>query len=144
MKYEELLEKIDRGAKFSIDLKKRTLKVNGKSVDLSGIEYNIDTSKPLIPLVEELYGYYKRSIPSERSESRQRNYFKALKYEQLSDDDMLYGVPREHARFELEFCILKTVYDGILKWDESWGSWFWQSKKDKDLVILREWIEPSK
>ena len=22
------------------------------------------------------------------------------------------------------------------------GKWFWQSEKDKDLVILREWVEP--
>ena len=22
------------------------------------------------------------------------------------------------------------------------GRWFWQSKQDKDLVILRQWVEP--
>jgi hypothetical protein len=31
---------------------------------------------------------------------------------------------------------------GLFKWDEeTMGKWFWQSKKDKDLVILRQWIE---
>ena len=25
---------------------------------------------------------------------------------------------------------------------ETMGKWFWQSEKDKDLVILRKWVEP--
>ena len=33
---------------------------------------------------------------------------------------------------------------GNLWWDNSWGTWFWCSKNDKDLIILRDWIEPNK
>lgn len=88
------------------------------------------------------YQQYKHSIPSERSESHRRSYFKALPEKDLSDHDMLYGVSREVARCQLEVFVLLMLFDGQLQWQSKWGSWFWQSPNDKDLVILRQWVEP--
>ena len=55
---------------------------------------------------------------------------------------MLYGVSREVARCQLEVFVLLMLYDGQLRWHNKWGSWFWQSPNDKDLIILRSWVEP--
>lgn len=144
MNYEELCLKIEHGAKFSINLPKRTLKVNGKDIEFDDPKFDesINTMPILMHDIEMRYSIYKHSVPSERSERRQRNYFKALPYEQLTDEQMCYGWHREAARFQLEFLILRALQTGKLWWDKSWGTWFWQSDTDKDLVILREWIEP--
>lgn len=146
MKYSELREKVEHGARFSIDFKKRTLKVSGKNIEIddndfydSGLDYDVPT---IMADTERLYYIYKHSIPSERSERRQRNYFKSMPYKELTDEELCYGQHRETARFDLEFYILRALQLGRLTWQKEWGSWFWQSDEDKDLVILREWVEP--
>lgn len=149
MNYKDLLIKVAHGARFSIDFKKRTLKVAGKDVGIDDNEEydeHIRTLGPILIMneIEVLYSKYKYSVPSERSESRKRNYFKALPYEQLTDAMLVYGEHREVARFDLEFFVLRALQLGALVWFDAWGTWFWQSDKDKDLVILREWIEPDK
>ena len=92
--------------------------------------------------VEELYHCYKHSLPSERSVSKSCQYFKALPERDLCDDTMLYGEHRDKAQIELELYILCQILKGF-KWNPGkMGKWFWQSKVDKDLVILRNWVEP--
>lgn len=54
------------------------------------------------------------------------------------------GERRETARCKLELYVLVQLLRGNLWWDNSWGTWFWRSKNDKDLIILRDWIEPNK
>ena len=82
--------------------------------------------------IEQLYDTYKHSIPSEKTMGRVSR-FKALPESELSDDDMLYGVSREEAERALE-----KAMRGF-RMPEDAGSWFWQSEKDKDLVVLRSW-----
>lgn len=139
------MEKVAQGANYSIDLQKRTLKVNGKVIIENGmcdglkiVEKEDDTDN-CIETIEKLYQVYKHSIPSEKTDSRRRNYFYALKEEDLSDDDMLYGERRMTAMFALECFILTSVISGSLRWKDDWG-WFWQSEADKDLVIIRSWV----
>ena len=93
--------------------------------------------------VEELYHRYKHSIPSERSESTPRRYFMALPERELSDDDMLYGARRDKSQIELELFILCQLLGGFNWNPEKFGWWFWQSKEDKELIILRQWVEPN-
>ena len=57
---------------------------------------------------------------------------------------MMYGERRETTRCKLELYVLVQLLRGNLWWDNSWGTWFWRSKNDKDLIILRDWIEPNK
>ena len=84
--------------------------------------------------LEQLYDIYKHSIPSEKTMHR-TSRFKALPESELSDDDMLYGVPREQAERDL-----KKALRGFAIPEDA-GSWFWQSKRDKDLVVLRSWAK---
>lgn len=134
------------GAKFSIDFKSRTLKVNGETLVENGktdipVLGPLDAPDEFLFHLEENYRIYKHSVPSERSESKYRKYFMALSERELSDDDMMYGIGRDVAQAQLEMYVLCQLLLG-LKWEESWGKWFWQSPRDKDLVLLREWIEP--
>lgn len=141
MNYSELREKVERGARFAIDFKKRTVKVNGKKVEFDKDDLRIpDMLFDAMEGMHTLYEHYKYSVPSERSENRHRTYFKALKYEDLNDNALCYGEHRETARFDLEIYVLFfAIHFG---WQEEWGSWFYQDTSDKDFVLLREWIEP--
>lgn len=137
MDTQELERKIENGAKFRISLEKRSLHINGKEVDLGDVtdaEFSFEN-------LENLYRRYKHSLPGERDQVR-KSYFLALKEEDLTDEDILYGERRQIAKFRLEFYVLCAIVSGALKWNEDWGKWFWQSENDKSLVILRSWVEP--
>ena len=138
---------VEQGANFKIDFRSRNLKIDGKPIIRNGVwEGELGVSmcgvENFLAQVEELYRRYKHSVPSERSESKSRRYFKALPESDLDDAAMLYGERRDNAQVELELYILCQILNG-LTWDsETMGKWFWQSKTDKDLVILRNWVEP--
>lgn len=145
--YSKSVRSVEEGANFKVDFCSRSLKIDGKTLIEEGRyegELGIapDSEEKFFIHVEELYRCYKHSVPSERSESRSRRYFKALPERELSDEDMLYGQRRDRAQIELELYVLCQILSG-LKWNpETMGRWFWQSKEDKDLVILRQWVEP--
>lgn len=82
--------------------------------------------------LETAYAIYKHSIPSERTMGRTPRFY-ALPESELSNDDMLYGVPREQAERDLE-----KALQGF-QMPEGAG-WFWQSENDPDLVVLRKWV----
>ena len=86
--------------------------------------------------LEEAYAVYRHSIPSEKTMGKVPR-FKALRESELSEDDMLYGVPREQAERELE-----QALQGFAMPEEA-GKWFWQSKEQPDLVVLRSWLAAS-
>lgn len=142
----KLIEAAAAGRKWNVDFKSRSAKIEGKYLVKDGM-YNVvvgmDPYPPseFIRHLEYLYQVYKHSMPSERSESKRKRYFKALAEHELDDSDMMYGVCRDMAQAELEGFVLGAMLEG-LSWDESWGKWFWQSKNDPDLVLLREWFEP--
>lgn len=147
--YQTVLESITNGARSRIDFKSRTLAVNRKRIINNGVyDGNLGIEKAadiqsFLKEVERLYAWYKHSVPSERSVGKQHLYFKALPESELTDEDMLYGQGREVQQFRLEMYVLCQLIYGLV-WDErQMGKWFWQSKKDKDLVILRDWLENS-
>ena len=144
---EDLFDKVCRevcnGAKFMVDFKKRSLKLNGEYIVKDGLtEYKSYRYIPdnFLYHVEDFYASYKHSIPSERSDSRGKRYFNPLPEKDLTDEDMLYGIGRDLAQAQLEVYILCCLLEGA-KWNEEWGKWFWQSPNEKDLVLLREWFE---
>lgn len=145
--YEKAIRAIEDGAKFRVDFPTRSLKLNGKYLIQDG-RYEGELGVPLCSVdeflanVEKLYHRYKHSVPSERSESKSRRYFMALPEARLEDDAMLYGERRDKAQIELELYVLGQILGGF-QWDpDTMGRWFWQSKTDNDLVILRQWVEP--
>ena len=144
MDIKELYDKVSDGSKFYVNFKERTVKVDKKVYNISDIKYkkNDYSEEETMDVLLSIYEGYKHSVPSERSDSHHKSYFKALPYEKLSDEDILYGTPREFARCVLEMTFLINVSEGKIKWHDEWGSWFYQSPKDKDFVILRDWVEP--
>ena len=131
------------GGKFRVNFPKRELVVNGKFLIKEGkYEGELGNEAFSFEGLERLYERYKHSLPSERSESRYRRYFKALCEDDLTDEDMMFGVEREEAQAELEMYVLCALVDGSLKWDDgTMGTWFWQSEADRDLIILKSWVE---
>ena len=144
MEYVDLIKKVNRGVSFSINFKKRELRIDKKLIDLKLIEWQADFQLASNSELNKLYPFYyayKHSVPSERSERASRHYFKALSVKELSDNDFMYGMPRELARFNLEMALLRELVFGNLKWDDkTMGTWFWQSPDDKDFIILKEWV----
>ena len=150
--YEELIKRIAEGESFYINFKNKSLKIGKKFIITDGV---YDTSRELIhdiecctdakcllAFIDGLYHSYKYSLPSERSGSKRRQYFKALTANKLTDKQMATGMNREIARAQLEGFILCMIVNGTFRWNEDeMGKWFYQSKKDPDLVILRSWIE---
>jgi hypothetical protein len=62
--------------------------------------------------------------------------------EELTDEQLMCAERREVAQAKLEGFILCMILENKLIWNEHiMGKWFWQSKKDSDLVILKKWIE---
>ena len=152
--YQELIERVDNGETFCVDFEKRTIKV-GKEYLIKGNEtYTSDElfgklyDKPyslhvVLHVIGDLYKNYKHSLPSERSDSKRKKYFKALSVDELTDEQLMYAWKRETAQAALEGFILCSVIAGHLVWNEEMmqGKWFYQSKSDPDLVILRSWVE---
>ena len=148
--YEELIKRVSEGESFYVNFKNRALKIGKKFVIADGvyddsrelIAYAYDKIESLLSVIDNLYCNYKYSLPSERSDSKRRQYFKALSVEELTDMQMATGERREVARARLEGFILCMVVNKKFVWDEQMmGKWFYQSKTDSDLVILRDWVE---
>lgn len=150
--YSELFEKIESGIRWSINLEKRNLRVGNKKYISNGVLAdgivmpNTGMSlNDILCQIKILYQSYKTSMPSTRSEKHTRPYFKALSMNDTDTNgifDFVIGANRELARFKLEGFILQTIITGEFKWDEhEMGKWFWRNQDDKDLVILREWID---
>lgn len=147
--YHEMLERVDNGERFNINFEKRTMKVGGEVVVNNG-EYDSSKSlfdgaynpKSLLDMIAELYRIYKYSLPSERSDGKRRKYFKALSVDELTDEELIVGMPREKAQYMLEAFVLCMIIKGDFVWDEDiLGKWFCQCPSDPDLIILRSWVE---
>ena len=144
--YSELLNHAQEGGKYKIDLKNKSLKIGNKNYIKNGevlIEDELFDSDLLIKLQDswnktsELYNQYKHSIPT--SHYKDNSYFKALKYEELSSEELAYGLYRNYAQAALEGFILLASIKGLLKWQND-KHWFWQDENDKDFIILKEYV----
>lgn len=147
--YYEVLERVESGERFYINFEKRTMKVGSETLVDNG-EYDSSKalfdgaydSKSLLDMIATLYRIYKYSLPSERSDAKRKKYFKALSVDELTDEELIVGMPREKAKYMLEAFILCMIIDGYFVWNEELhGKWFYQCPSDPDLVILRSWVE---
>ncbi len=147
--YDELIQRVSDGETFYINFKNRSLKIGKKFIIADSIYdterqlINCDCSgiQDILSKIESLYADYKHSLPSERSDNKRRKYFKALSMEELTDRQLMIAQRREVTQAKLEGFILCMVLSGQFKWSSEIGKWFWQSKKDPDLVILKNFIE---
>ena len=146
--YEILLERASNGESFSIDFKKKNLKIGRKYYikdgewdnDLSLTEQTELLNNPL-EQIEELFQTYKYSVPCEKTEYK-KSYFKAKKYDELTDYQMIYNENRLLAQAKLEGYVLMLILSGAFIWTEDMGKWYWQGK-DRDLILLKEWFSSS-
>ena len=156
--FTDLIEAVDKGKKFKVDLINKSLWINRTQIIKEGVIVNEkNKSKDLIEeydledyfgdyillnkepwkVIALLYKAYKYSIPSENSNTR--SYFKALSVDELNDSDLFYNGTRNLMQAILEGYILLGSLKGWIKWKYD-NHWFWQSE-DKDLIVLRNWIE---
>lgn len=144
--YEQALAKVENGSRFRVNFQNRSLKIDGKYVIKDGKydgELGVKLTDSPLEQITQLYTRYQHSLPSERSENKRKCYFKSLPEHLINDEDMLYGQSREYTQIALELYVLGVILNGSLKWDDfAKGLWFWQSPENKDLILLREWIEP--
>lgn len=156
--YYDLIEAVDKGKKFKVDLINKSLWINKKQIIKEGeIVHEQDHGKELIEpndlncmgwvstldeypwdWIEFLYDEYKHSVP--RENSNKRSYFKALSVDELTDEELAFNIDRDFGQAMLEGYILLASLKGWLKWELE-THWFWQSDKDDNLVIIRNWIE---
>ena len=147
--YEDLIKRVSEGETFYVNFKNRALKIGKKFVITDGIyddsmeliACSYDKLESLLNVIENLYCNYKYSLPSERSDSKRHKYFKALSINEMNDMQLIAGERREVAQARLEGFILCMILNEKLQWNNNWGTFFWQSKKDPDLILLRGWID---
>lgn len=145
--YTESIERVNNGARFLVDFQQRSLKINGRYIIKKGEpkgEFGLKASSDPLLYITSLYKRYQHSLPSERSESKRKRYFAALPEHELTDEDMFFGEQRDIAQIKLELYVLIMILNGSLKWNDfAEGKWFWQSPEVKELIILKDWIEPT-
>ena len=157
--YKMLIESVENGNRFKIDLIKKNLLINKKQIIMEGsVVYEKYLNEPLIesddladyfeysPILNEhcwgvanyLYSNYKHSAPKQ-THLGNKPYFKALDVEDLYDYDLAYGLDRNVAQFILEGYILFSGLMGWLKMENE-KHWFYQDQDQKEFVVLKEWL----
>ena len=151
--YAELINRVSDGESFHINFEKRNMKVGNdylikdgefdESKELISPIFKDDCLEDVLRMILQRYRSYKISLPSERSDNKRRKYFKALPMEEITDEQLMVAERRETSQAALEGFVLCMIVSGQLVWDENVmnGKWFYQSKSDPDLVILRSWVE---
>ena len=140
---------VDHGVPFRVDLAKKNMTVGSTKIVEDGKFFGTVSDLDLVNgdvmrTLDDLYAVYKRSVPGERDCRRERNgsQFHAVPFDELTDDDVLYNARRNEARYDLEAFVLFAILNGQLKWNDEWGTWFYKSPKDRDLVLLKDWFRP--
>ena len=139
--YDEIINSVSSGSVFNVDLKKKVLQLDKNNIPLDNINVNISSSEDMLSTIHKLFERYKYSVPSERSEGKRRRYFKALKFSEIEYDDFMFGEGRDTAQIKLElYVLLSSIYHKDF-WEEIFKEqFFYQSDKDKDLIILKDWV----
>ncbi len=151
--YKKLLDCADDERKYYINLNTKTLRIGKKNYikdgevkvdedlidknDLSNI-LGIEIKGNSYEVIKKLYKEFKHSIPRENYKSK--SYFKALKEEELTLDELAFNFDRYFAQAMFEGYILLAGMKGWIEWKND-EYFFWQSEEDKNLVILKEWVK---
>jgi hypothetical protein len=148
MLYDEIINRVEHGAKCRVDFKERLVFLNGKKVETDGKDFGMKQFQDLdewLDEVENLYDDYKYSKPTRRSMAAEdRSLFKALTasqlVEELGHDALGNPMLRSVAQARLEVFILLSLLNGTLNLDELFAKdWFFQGS-DKSFVILKDWF----
>lgn len=153
--YKMLIDAVQSGKRFKIDLVEKDLWINKKLIVKKGVVVNenkeliashdLDETFEYSPVLDEacwgvaelLYKKYKHSSPKKIVLGNQ-SYFKANELDELSDYDLAYGLDRNFAQAILEGYVLLASLSGWLKLENK-DHWFHQGKQ-KEFVVLKEWL----
>ena len=155
--YMDLLEATNQGRRFKVDLVDKSLWIDRKQIIKKGVV--LDEAKVLIEpsdvamfspeqesfmnlypwtWVERFYLMYKTSVPSEHSNTT--SYFRAKSVDDLTQAELTCNPNRDFMQAALEGYILLASLQGWLQWEFK-NNWFWQCPVDKNLVVMKNWIE---
>lgn len=88
--------------------------------------------------LQELYDQYITSSPWGSSK---KSYFIPKRSDELTNEELSRGIPRNEARIKLEAYILLGSLEGVFEWTNP-EHWFW--KGENGLVVYRKWIMEEK
>lgn len=133
MELREFIERVGQGSNFRINLANNECKLNGQIIVLTSA-----ISDSLVNDLNYIYREYKESYPSERSK-KGKSYFKALDFEEMTDDMLVLGGERTVQQALLEGFVLSQRDSIREQFFTDNDNWFWQSNEDEDFIILKEW-----
>ena len=99
--------------------------------------YPPDNSEHIMSEIKRLYAEFRYSVPSEW-DSRKHYMFWAEDVNNLTTAQMIYGKRRGEAAQELENYVVSNIRNGNLKWNPSWGNWYYHDD-ETGLVLLKGW-----
>lgn len=142
--YEQLIKAAEQGKSVFINLNTKSARINGNEIVKNGVysgDYGITLNSPK-EMVEFLFENYFYSYPSTRS-SKRKSYFIAQEFEKLSTKQLATSEDRVLAQVKLEAYVLGLVLCGCSfdVFDSNKNHWFWQSPKNKKLIIQRKWFK---
>ena len=146
--YKYTMDAAEEERKVRIEIIGRTLTVDNNVIIDKGIYRGelglpVVATKVALEMIEDAYIKYKSSMPNEETNITCRSsLFKALPSQKVSDEDLISSEYRSIARIRLELTVLIMILNKSIDWDSEQlaGKWFWQSSKEKNLVLLKEWI----
>ena len=146
--YKYTMDAAEEERKVRIEIIGRTLTVDNNVIIDKGIYRGelglpVVATKVALEMIEDAYIKYKSSMPNEETNITCRSsLFTALPSQKLSDEDLISSEYRSIARIRLELTVLIMILNKSIDWDSEQlaGKWFWQSSKEKNLVLLKEWI----
>lgn len=147
---QNISQAVELGSRFTVNFEKRTLRLDGKLVSLDDVNVLPLNGSVMLREIEGYYQQYKHSIPSERSESHRRSYFKALPEKDLSlkqgcsvaswlADVVLYHIDERLSRLRGVYC--RYSDDAIFVGED------WQEAKrimEEELAKMQMKLNPKK
>ena len=85
--------------------------------------------------LEQLYNDYYVSVPNKHTSFSKSN-FRAKTFDELTDNELAEGKPRQEAQYALEAFVMFSDLSHLF---ENSKHFFWQSKEYPGLIIRREW-----
>lgn len=90
-------------------------------------------------VIEKLYVMYKYSAPKMNTKYSRMN-FRALTEAEMTNEQILNGMPRIEAQYLLEGYVMLAGLSGWIPWYED-KHFYWQSSNEKSLIIFRDFIQ---
>lgn len=138
----------------NLQIAKTKIIENGKQLTdtftANGETYTFDALTGEKQNICDLYAQFKTSLPGE-GDNKFQTFFRAKSADELTDEELITGIPRTEARIKLESYLILASVEGKIKWQNE-NHWyelgctlmkdeFPNTEPDKDFIILKKMIE---